>query len=269
MNLKALFAVGVAMGGLGLGGCATEAPEDHNTRALEQGLTCNNDAGVNAMKASLAVAMAKEIGRIDPVNDLFVAWWDGLVNLRWHAKQKCLARGFGECPQTHAILMMAGPTVNNSIPQTVFNATVFRNELLASFDRQKNHEANLATNEPWRLPGTHETFNDKVSNYGACGVHYEYYVAGDKVWNLEERMPFFGGDQNPFIDFRSWDSHIAIDPTGTMEGSTTTANGLCTSVCYGYGTTLKNARGSCCYCNGKQGTLAQASWDPAMTYCKI
>jgi hypothetical protein len=165
--------------------------------------------------------------------------------------------------------MMARPDVNNQIRQSVFNATTYKEELKASFERQKNHEENLARNEPGKLPGTHETFLDGMNNYGACGPHFEYRVVGDKVANLKERMPFFGGDQNPFIAFRSWDAHIAIDPTGTMEGSTSTTSGSCTSVCYGYGTTLKNKRGSCCVCNGSQGTLSQASWDPSMTYCKI
>lgn len=270
MKIKALVTMSIALGAFGLAGCATEVPEDHNTRAVEQGLTCSNEAGINAMKASLAVAMAEEIGRVDPVNDMFVAWWgENLVTLHNFALDRCRSRGFGDCPRTRTILNMAHSSVNKDVKTNVFNATVWKEELKASFERQKNHEANLARNAPWRMPGTHETFLDGMNNYGACGPHYEYKVTGDKVANLKERMPFFGGDQNPFIDFRSWDSHIAIDPTGTMEGSTTTSSGSCTSVCYGYGTTLKNKRGSCCSCNGSQGKLTQASWDPSMTYCKI
>lgn len=269
MKVTALVTMSVALSGLAFAGCSTAAPEEHGTRAIEQGLECNTNTGINTMKASLAVAMAEEIGRIDPVNDLFVAWWDNLVNLRWHAKQKCLSRGHGECPRTHSILMMAGYNVNNEVPQHIFNATAYREDLKASFERQSNHESNLSRNEPWKLPGAHETFLDGENDYGACGSHFEFSVAGDKVYNLKERMPFFGGTQNPFIDFRSWDSHIAIDPTGTMEGDTSTTSGMCNDVCYGYGTTLKNKRGQCCFCNGSQGTLTKASWDTSMTYCKI
>lgn len=270
MKAKALITMAVALGGLAFGGCAAGEPEEHNTRAVEQGLECNTMTGVNTMKASLAVAMAEEIGRIDPANDMFIAWWgEHLVTLHNFTLEKCRSRGFGDCDRTRSILNMARSDVNNEIPQHIFNATTFREELRASFERQRNHEQNLARNEPWKLPGWHETHLDGENDYGACGSHFEFATSGDKVWNLKERMPFFGGDQNPFIDFRSWDSHIAIDPTGTMEGDTTTTSGMCNDVCYGYGSDLKNKRGQCCFCNGGQGILRRASWDYSMTYCKM
>ena len=247
-----------------LTGCAMETDSDvhSTTQAYSTGQTCNDNTGINPMKAALAVAMASELGRIDPLKDLY---FDGsTVVLTSAAKQVCSGRGYGSCNNVEAILGMQNTAVNKYISTGMFNATAFREELKASFNRQTNREVDLAKNQPAKLPQPHELREIGMSNYGACGIHYDYSVTGQKPENLQYRMDFFGGTQNPFIDFRSTDRTISIDPTGTMNGDTNANSGMCTVGCYGYSASLRN---TCCSCDKKQGKYLKAPWNSSMVYC--
>ncbi len=261
--MKKTLALALVTALASLTGCAVDSSDSiRTTEAALTGQSCYANSGINPMKAALAVAMASEIGRLDPVKDLTVV--NDKVVVTWAGKAECQARGFGNCSNVHGILGMQDNGVNQFIDQGVFNATAFREDLKASFDRQKNHEENLARNQPWLLPKEHQLFEIGVSDYGACGIHYDYSVNGSKIQNLENRMTFFGGSNNPFIDFRSTDSTISIDPTGTMNGDTDANSGICSVGCYGYGRQLRN---TCCTCSGSQGTYLRAPWDSNMVYC--
>lgn len=261
--MNKILALSLTASLIALTGCATET--DSSVRTIEANLTanaCYENSGINPMKAALAVAMASELGRLDPVGDLKLV--NGEVALKWTAKQECQARGFGNCPNTAAILGMQDVGVNQYIDQSEFNAVSFREDLKASFDRQSNHERHLAMNAPNELPEEHQLFETGVSDYGACGIHYDYAANGEKIENLANRMVFFGGEENPFIDFRSTDSTISIDPTGTMNGDEDANSGMCSLGCYGYG---KHLRYSCCACDGASGIFMRAPWDSNMVYC--
>lgn len=262
MKTTALIAMTLALGGLAFGGCSMEQPDSVTTLAQEQTLSCNSNSGINPMKAALAVAMATEIGRLDAVNDLAIS--NDTVVLTGGAKSKCRARGYGDCSNVDAILGLQDRVVNNYVSQNVFNATSFRQDLKASFDRQKNAENSLRMNNASRVPLPHELFQTTLSDYGACGIHYDFAVIGDKVENLAVRLEFFGGSQNPFIAFRSTSATISIDPTGTMNGSTSTKSGMCVDASVAYDLSLK---GSCCTVSGRQGTFQPASWNRKMVYC--
>lgn len=262
--IKQLTALTLAGAMASIAGCAVDTgPSDvRTTKAFSTSTSCNENSGINPMKAALAVAMSREIGRIDPLTDLTIS--DKTIVLTSAGKNQCQARGEGNCPNVQAILDMQKDEVNKYVDQNIFNATTFRSDLRASFDRQQNHEHNLKMNAPDRLPQPHSLKHAGISDLGACGVHYDFDADGHKVENLKERMPFFGGTENPFIDFRSSDGRISIDPTGTMNGDTTTTSGACSVGCYSYDTSLKY---SCCACNGKQGKWYPATWSSSMVYC--
>lgn len=255
-----LMGVGIA----GTVGCAVDAQDEElfTTAALEQGLSCHTNNGIHPMKAALAVAMATEIGRLDPVNDLFVA--NNTVVLAGQARALCATRGFESCPNTEAILGMQKVAVNQYVDQNVFNATSFRHDLVASFDRQRNHERNLQMNDPSRVPGPHELWSIGTSDYGACGIHYDFHASGERVDNIVERMEFFGGHNNPFIDYRATSDTVSIDPTPTMNGGGSTGSNACLLGCVGYSSSLRH---QCCSCDGNQGIFSTAPWDRSMVYC--
>jgi len=263
--MKNIIAIALTATIASVTGCAVDSGSSDDvqmTEAYQTGLVCDTNTGVDTMKAALAVAVASELGRLDPVNDLEKGS-SGVV-LSAAGKAQCAARGFDGCPNVSAILGMQNTAVNQFIDQGTFNAVTFREELKASFDRQSNHDRHLSQNLPDQAPLAHELFEVGTSDYGACGIHYDYAAAGDKVENLENRMVFFGGDANPFIDFRSSEGSISIDPTGTMNGDEDADSGMCTDACYAYGSSL---RYSCCACEGATGTYQRAPWDSSMVYC--
>lgn len=261
--IKQAAALVMTVGLAGSVGCAAdvEQEEPFTTRAFEQGLTCDTQSGVHPMKAALAVAMAKEVGRLDPVHDLHVV--DGLVALTNEALARCSQRGMNDCPNTSALLGMQGWTVNWYIPQNEFNAANFRSDLIASFDRQRSHEYNLMLNHPSRAPGEHGLTFRSITDHGACGVHYDFDATHD-VNNIVERLVFFGGNNNPFIDFRSSGNVVSIDPTPTMNGDGSTSSNACTLGCFAYDTSLRD---TCCSCDGHQGSFKRSPWDRKMLYC--
>lgn len=269
--MKTAFALAALALSTSLVGCAanTTGEEDSilQTHAAATSVSCFEDSGILPMKAALAVSMGIEMGRINTLRDLEI---DTTAN-PWRVRistwgfARCRGEGKTGCPNTQAILDLQRPEVNNFIPQGTMNATHFRNDLVASFDRQRSHENNLRLNYPSRVPQAHElTQIGTYSKDGACGVHYEFFAEGTRIENIKETLVFFGGTQNPFIDFESTSQTIAIDPTGTMNGDTTTTTLSCTSACT---STALSLNGSCCACNGRTGRFQQAPWNTRTLYC--
>src|SRR5690606_26809403 len=153
MMKKVAAIVGAALGVLALNGCAV-APmgeEEMNLELMSEDVSskealhssCYTLNGLHPLKASLAVSMAREMGRIDPLADLVRA---DRVLISWQGYSRCAARGHSGCPNTTAILDLQLSSVNQFIDQNTFNATSFREDLKASFDRQSSWEADLRRN---------------------------------------------------------------------------------------------------------------------------
>jgi hypothetical protein len=267
---------------LGLGaaitvsGCAIEPAQemsdetlmslaDEDVRETESAvLTCSQASWHDPLRAALAVSMGREIGRIDVLKDLVRGT---RVYLTQDAKNRCASRGFGNCTNTQAILDLQLDAVNTYIPNRAFSATTWKEELRASFERQATHEADLARNAPSRVPGEY-TMN-QIGTFtadGACGVHFEFAVSGTKIVNLQERLVFFGGTQNPYIAFRSTAATVAIDPTRTMNGDGSTSSGSTVMSCSSTNMTLKDKP---CSCDNKTGVLRPAPWNLSTLYCAV
>jgi hypothetical protein len=202
--------------------------------------TCPSNSGVDPGRAGLAVAMATELGRWDPVNDLTVV--DGYVVLSDAGLAQC---GSG-CPNTKALLGLQENGLMSLVDQAVFNPTVFREELKAGFDRATTTITSLSWNDPSSLPPAHKlrrVAGPTNLGLGACGPHYVFEVTkpdGSPLSAAETAaMPtalcFYGGGScggNPYIAFTQTtlgcpdgSTCIAIDPTDgdNASESTTTA----------------------------------------------
>jgi hypothetical protein len=198
---------------------------------------CNTNSGVNPTKAALAVAMANEIGELDALKYLTIS--NNMVALSAAGNTKCDAAAH-KCKNLKGILgqQVDGATAD----QQVFNPTVFREELKASFERQRNH----LLNNP--APPAHQlTLVSGPTNIGqvqngvskSCGPHYIYKatknganLTSTEANNIRNAMCFFGdacGD-NPYIGFTtsglsacpSGATCFAIDPTDGDNTSTST-----------------------------------------------
>lgn len=267
--MKNVFALAlIGLGVVASTGCAAEQPTEAigTTEAYLTSSSCFSNYGVNPMKAALAVAMSDEMGRIDALKDLK---WDGStwsrVGIAQDGLDRCAARNLAGCPETQAILDLQKDDVNRYLSQQEFNATNFREDLRSSFERQRNHESDLTRNNPSRLPQEHSlTRIGTFSNAGACGIHYDFAAAGNKIENIKERLVFFGGNDNPFLAFQSTTTTVAIDPTGTMNGDTTGSTSTLLAVCT---STTLSLKGKACTCSGKTGTLQPAPWNSRTLYC--
>jgi len=223
------------------GSTTVAAPLEHNMTSTQYA-ACSTNSGTNPTRAALAVAMANEMGRWQPETDL-VKGGSGKVEVSATGMSRCT----NGCVNTKAILAQQDSSVSSMVPQSLFNPTVYMEDLKASFDRQKNKIDNLRMNSPGQLPPAHKlTLVGGPVNLGggSCGPHYVYSVTDTngvnltsaQASNLQNSLCFYGQGscgQNPYIGFATTNlpgcpagkTCIAIDPNDgdNNSGSTTTA----------------------------------------------
>lgn len=230
-HITRLVTLGVAVAATG---CTYETMDEGTPAAMDQGVTanCSSNSGINPTKAALAVAMANELGRWDPVADLTVTW-DWKVILSSTGEGRCR----NGCANTKAILGLQDVSTTQVINQNVFNPTSFREDLIASFSRQKSYIQSLAMNNRSALPEEHvlvKTGGPLSLGTGACGPHYLYQPskpdgrALDKPANLANALVFFGiYSGNNYLAFTTYNGNVAIDPTDGDNATPVTTSGSC------------------------------------------
>ena len=214
--------------------------------------TCQSNSGVNPTFASLAVAMATELGRWEPDQDLVIdASNPNDKRVRLSSSAVCVKNN---CANIKAILGQQSYTPD----QDTFNNTNFSETMKASFDRQANLLSDLNRNHASSVP----TSNYKLTliggplnlGYGNCGPHYVYQVdyatganagmplSATDAANLDYTLCFYGGpcsygnntSSNPYLGIiktsvpgcASGKVCIAIDPTdGDVSSTSTTSAG--------------------------------------------
>jgi len=228
----------VGVGFLALQGCAgaeyTGDAEDVGVQEGALAATCVSRQGTNASKAALAVAMADELGRWEPLKDLQSV--NGRVSLK--SGVTCLKNA---CAKTKAILGQQDFTAD----QNRFNNTSYGSDLTASFDRQSTWIARLTQNYPDRLPPAHKLkMVGTMTLTGACGPHFLFQVdnadgtamTAAKAAYMSNALCYYGQDAvgmscgaNPFVGFTQTQTGcpagrvcVAIDPDDGDSGSGTT-----------------------------------------------
>jgi hypothetical protein len=208
-------------------GPARPSLKDWSTSS-SQYAACSTNNGLHPTRASLAVAMANELGRWKPDVDLMIGW-NGKVALT----STGLARCTNGCANTKGILGQQDDAVSNYTGQETFNATVFRNDMIAAFNRNYTKIDDLTRNNPGALPPAHKlTLVGGPTNMGlgACGPHYIYKatdlngnpLSSAQAANLANALCFYGQGScgyNPYINFittsqgcPSGQTCVAIDP---------------------------------------------------------
>lgn len=217
---------------------------------------CMTNSGINPAKAALAVAMARELTRWNPMTDLRIGS-SGMVELNVdnsHVRTKCGSDG-KLCKNTWALLAQADQSVQQFFDQNMFNVTTYREDLKASMDRHATKINDLTRNQPWNLPVDHVlTLVSGPTNIGtvqngvsaSCGPHYIFKatkpnganLTSTEASNLRAALCFHGegscGNDNPFIGFTtaglsacpSGATCVAVDPTdGDVSSTSTTSAG--------------------------------------------
>lgn len=169
--LKQLSVAVLGLSIFGLQACVAGSAEEESLEVGDVGQgVCASNAGVNEVLAGLAVAMADEIGELHPVRDLAIS--NGMVVLSATGRAKCAARA--GCNNIDALLSLQNEGINSVVPNTVFNATNYRNTAVASYQRQLDSDNNLAMNNPSAIPDPHNLVFSGMVNNGACGIHYVF-----------------------------------------------------------------------------------------------
>jgi len=111
---------------------------------------CPTNSGLSPTKASLAVAMAMELGRWEPVADLAL---NGETTILSSSGQARCSNG---CKTVKSLLGQQDNALTNFIDQNVFNPTVLRSDLRSASGRQVNLINSLTQNSPTSLPPAHK-----------------------------------------------------------------------------------------------------------------
>jgi hypothetical protein len=207
-----------------------------NTTLLQYAV-CSTNNGLHPTRASLAVAMATELGRWKPESDLTIGG-DGKVALTAGGLAACT----NGCPNTKAILGQQDDAVSSYSGPETFNSTVFREDMKASFNRVQTKLDDLRRNNPGALPPAHKlALVGAPTNLGGCGPHYVYKatdlngvpLTSTQASNLANALCFYGQGTcgyNPYIGFvttsqgcPSGQTCVAIDPDDGDNGTTTTS----------------------------------------------
>lgn len=204
---------------LGLSLVATVASAAVSTRA--SALSCDANGGIHPVKAALAVAMAREMGRLDPARDLAVA--NGMVVLSPEGRLHCRH----DCAETRGILdKQVGRSDRNPVAPNAF-----RDDLVRSFECQKSQAAAEAVRHEVK-PVASSVHLDPSS----CGTHNVFQIddlSGQpldarQAAALESSLAFFGTGacgNNPYLGFTvtsvscpAGRTCIAIDPDPNDQG---------------------------------------------------
>lgn len=280
--MKKIAAMMMAAGALGLGGCAVDSAEEFGPdefaskdQAMGEWDYCRNDYdGTKEMRANLAVAMAKELGRLDPLLDLRIGtipvYWGNMeaVVMSSAGLARCAARGKGDCPNTQAILALQNPGINGEpatnwqplVPRNVLDGGAFSSKLVSGY-RVQVAKQQQDPHYGGPLSQVELSYVGSQDYWFACGTHSKFAATGE--WDkLKYRLMFFGYNPNNPYDFYSDASNaflafsanngvVEMDPNVYMTGDGTTSSGTCTNACIVYSSSLN---GSCCSCNGQTGT---------------
>ncbi|MBN1610437.1 MAG: hypothetical protein JW940_27660 [Polyangiaceae bacterium] len=278
-QLHGLVTLGAA---LALVGCTFETADEGTTAQSSQDWAnmCSFSWGLNPTKAALAVAMATELGRLDPLKDLTWDWGQYQVVLT----PTGLARCSNDCANTKAILGLQSEEVTQIIDQNVFSPTNLKWDLYASFQRQKDWNDNITRNMPWMIPEEHtlvRTGGPLSLGTGACGPHYTFRATKpsgaplSNASNLQNNLVFFGLlSGNTYLAFTTLNyngnANIALDPTDGDNALPVTTSGSCPTYendrVYDRNYTLL---GKCCITVlGYKGSLQKITRAPGYLGCK-
>jgi hypothetical protein len=201
--------------------------------------SCYSSFGVPTTKAALAVAMALELGRWDPLDDLTVSF-GSIPKVVLRPSSVCLRNG---CAQTKGILGQADFTPDLKR----FGSDGYTADLSASLGRQQNLITYLTHNHPDQLPPLHRlTPVGTMTPTGVCGPRFIFQVdnisgtalTSAQAANMSQALCFFGQNTaetncggNPFVGFAKTQVNcpsgrvcVAIDPDDGDVGSAMTTS---------------------------------------------
>jgi hypothetical protein len=252
-------------------GCAVEAPSDEEIAETEEAL-CSAPSPVDSAMAAIAVAAAREMGRLIPTRDFQWNSSTGKLGIASGGWMRCDHMGAHGCPNTKAAIALQDAPANTvKFPSGYLDAAKLRAALKANFDEQ------VACENADRCNAKHWDLKFHSWSRGSCFV--EYFFDAYKQYSttkitrqsdLEQyganNMVFLGYPENKMLNFYVRGEHISIDPTAGLNEGGTTTTGSCTIACTKYST--RDLTGTCCSCDGVNKRYQRASFSPYYYLCR-
>lgn len=242
-----------------------EAPLPSETISQMEQALCENGDGVPSALAALAVATASELGRWQPTEDFRIS--RGQLALTAGGKRRCDA---GYCWNIEAILdLQEAPSGQVVLGGMSFDAKRFRHSLLKNFEEQQRCEATHGRRD---CPAERHVLSLDSVSPGACDTLYTFRataIDGSPLKapeQLANRLIYAGYPENEYLSFSSTETSVSIDPTYWLNPVDDMSSGACSAACMQV--SRNNLAGSCCSCNGVNGTFERSSWSASTFVCR-
>lgn len=241
---------------------------------LEQSLTsCSNLDGTNSIMAATAVAVAKELRRWQPKQDLYVASgsFGQYLALTSTGKSRCPG---GVCWMTQALLDMQKPAAAGKVKLpggVVLNPDALRSRFVAKYGEQLACESQPDNHDNSNCPAEQHQLTFLSSSPGACDTISSFRATtpagGALRYPAQLKNKLLWVDRhNPYVAFTSVGDRVSIDPvyglTEGASGSTASCSAACTKL------TSSNISGQCCSCNGATRSYVRSLWSPTTYLCQ-
>jgi hypothetical protein len=247
---------------------ATEAPEEIAT--VEQELACWNPQGTNAVLAGLAVSMATEMRRWQPLQDL--EYRNGRYYVSATGRAQC---SDWRCWNTEAILDLQEASADRQVEfpgGDLLDAWSLRARLYSYMDRQHVCESRPDNHQGDNCPAEAHRLTLSYSVEGVCDK--DFWFRARTPWGanlkypaqLKNKLLFAGLGENPYLNFQAAGDSVAIDPTLGFNESGSTTSGACTAACTKMSSS--NLSGKCCICNGDVGSYQRSPWSSRTYLCR-
>ncbi len=246
-------------------GCMVETTNDVGAVTQSEENACHNPDGYYGMLAALAVAVGVELREWEATTYFYNNGWRDM-RITEEAKQICQANGRDLCGNIQAILdLQQVDYITNPDNQRVFDGIQFYQQMSVYLDRQRIWEGRTGANSCGPRPHALQIIDVDL---GTCTLDYTFSVETEvDPADLICKLKFAGWPENTWLDFRSTEDTITIDPGAGMIEDEPSQNPSCQTAYVLYDPDASELGGPCCPDGFYGGTLERSTWNDDTLVC--
>jgi hypothetical protein len=244
--------------------CTVETMDDVGT-VKQNTEICHNPDGYYGMLAALAVAVGVELREWEATTYFYNNGWRDM-RITEEAKQICQANGRDLCGNIQAILdLQQIDYITAPDGSRVFDGIQFYQQMSVYLERQKIWEGRTGANSCGPRP--HSVQIIEVGS-GLCTSDYTFSVETEvDPADLICKLKFAGWPENTWLQFRSTQDTITLDPGAGMIEDAPSQDPNCQTAYTVYDPDGDQLGGPCCPDGFDGGTLEPSSWNADTLVC--
>ena len=248
-----------------VGACTVQTMDDVGSVKQTTENICHNPDGYYGMLAALAVAVGHELGEWEATTYFYNNGWRDM-RITEEAKQVCLSRGRDLCGNIQAILDLQNVDyITNPDNQRVFDGIQFYQQMSVYLERQKIWEQRTGANSCGPRP---HALTLSAVGQGICTLDYTFDVESEvDPADLICKLKFAGWPENTWLQFRSTEDTITLDPGSGMIEDEPSQNPSCQTAYVVYDPDGSRVGSACCPDGFTNGTLQPAYWNDDTLIC--